>query len=158
WRAEGSAQGSAGNNNGTLQGGATFDFGKVGQAFSLNGTSAYVQFNQHVVPTSGSYSVSLFARQNATQNRYIGVSLQGFSGGPGFYIGHDPNGIIRVSDSWLNTGVAFPSDTLWHLYTVTVDATANQTRLYVDGTLRATLNSAISTTAGGTNTRLGRQF
>src|SRR4029077_7996286 len=30
-------------NNGTLQGGATFAPGKVGQAFSLNGTDAFMQ-------------------------------------------------------------------------------------------------------------------
>ena len=39
-----------------------------------------------------------------------------------------------------------------------VDATANQSRLFRDGILQATLNSAITTTSGGTATRLGRQF
>ncbi len=32
-----------GDNNGALQGGATYASGKVGQAFSLNGTSSYVE-------------------------------------------------------------------------------------------------------------------
>src|SRR5205814_3365437 len=103
-------------------------------------------------------TVSLFARQNATQGGYVELISQGSSGGPGFYIGHNPNGVIRVGDSWQNTGVQFPSDTQWHLFTVTVDASANTTKLYLDGALRATLGSAIVSTTGGTNTRLGRQF
>ncbi len=43
WRGEGDASDSAGTNGGVLQGGAAFDLGEVGQAFSLNGTNAYVQ-------------------------------------------------------------------------------------------------------------------
>ena len=40
---DGNADDISGNgNNGTLQGGATFGLGKVGQAFSFNGTTAYV--------------------------------------------------------------------------------------------------------------------
>jgi hypothetical protein len=42
WRAEGNAQDSVGGNNGTLQGGATFAAGEVGQAFRFNGTTGYV--------------------------------------------------------------------------------------------------------------------
>jgi hypothetical protein len=43
WRGESNALDSVGSNNGTLQGGATFATGEVGQAFNLNGTSAFVQ-------------------------------------------------------------------------------------------------------------------
>src|SRR5262249_48654354 len=44
WRAEGDALDAIGTNHGTLQGGAIFAAGKVGQAFSLNGTGSFVQF------------------------------------------------------------------------------------------------------------------
>jgi pimeloyl-ACP methyl ester carboxylesterase len=54
WTAEGSAKDSSGNtNNGTLQNGATFTTGKVGQAFSFNGNSQYV-----TVPDSPSLTQS----------------------------------------------------------------------------------------------------
>ena len=43
WRAEGDAGDDAGNNNGTLKGGAGFASGRVGQAFGLNGTGSYVE-------------------------------------------------------------------------------------------------------------------
>ena len=52
WAAEGEANDSVGTNNGSLQGGAVYASGEVGQAFSLNGTSAYV-----VVPASPSLNV-----------------------------------------------------------------------------------------------------
>ena len=43
WRAEGDAADSAGGNNGALVNGAAFSTGEAGQAFSFNGTSAYVE-------------------------------------------------------------------------------------------------------------------
>ena len=42
WRAQGNANDFIGGNNGTLQNGATFGAGQVGQAFSLDGTGQYV--------------------------------------------------------------------------------------------------------------------
>jgi hypothetical protein len=43
WTGDGTANDSSGNaNNGTLQNGATFAAGKVGQAFSFNGNSQYI--------------------------------------------------------------------------------------------------------------------
>jgi hypothetical protein len=53
------------------------------------------------------------------------------------------------------TGVPFPSDGLAHHYAVTAGA---DTRLYVDGSLIATFGPITLTGAGGTDTRLGRQF
>jgi hypothetical protein len=52
WAGEDSANDSYGTNNGTLQGGMSFVPGKVGQAFSFNGTNAYV-----AVPASSSLNV-----------------------------------------------------------------------------------------------------
>src|SRR5690349_4825346 len=42
WPAEGTANDSVGNNNGTLQNGAGFAPGIVGQAFTFNGTNQWV--------------------------------------------------------------------------------------------------------------------
>jgi PKD repeat protein len=43
WRGEGNGNDSAGSNNGTLNGGATYAAGRYGQAFSLDGSSGYIQ-------------------------------------------------------------------------------------------------------------------
>src|SRR5262249_11468598 len=100
WKGEGNANDSAGANNGTLQGGAAFTSGVSGQAFSFDGSTGYVQFASHVVPTSGSFSVTLFEKSNSPQSgSFVEWISQGSSGGPGFYIGHNTSGIIRVGDA-----------------------------------------------------------
>src|ERR1700722_7644054 len=43
WRAEGNAVDIVNGNNGTLNGGASFAGGEVGEAFSFDGTSGFVQ-------------------------------------------------------------------------------------------------------------------
>lgn len=145
---------SVGNAHGELFNGASTSNGQL----VLDGINDYVEFDEKIVPTSGSYSVALFAQQNAIQNHFVELISQGYSGGPGFYIGHSFNQTIRVTDVWMPTGTSFPSDGLLHHYAVTVDADAELTQLYVDGNLLATFDAAISTTTVGTNTRLGRQF
>jgi hypothetical protein len=118
----------------------------------------YVQIGQHIVPTSGSYTVAMYARQSAPQSGIVELISQGESFGPGFYVGHDASGIIRASDMWLFTGVPFGAIGVMHHYALTVDATAGESKLYFDGTLAATLGAAIATTTSGSNTRFGRQF
>jgi len=143
-----------GGANGSLMGGASV----VGGKLLLDGVDDYVQLGEHIIPTSGSYTVALFAQQTNPQSGHRELISQGFSTGPGFYIGHDPVGEIRVSDLWLNSGVAFPSDGLRHHFAVSVDADLSTTSLYVDGFLQATFGSAIATTAMGEHTQFGRQF
>lgn len=150
----GNANDSVGSANGTLINGATVS----GGVLHLDGTNDYVQLASHIVPTSGTYSVVLTARETTPVAHYVEMISQGFSGGPGFYIGHDPSEIIRASDSWLFTGVPFPSDGNFHTFDLIVDAVAGNSKLYIDGVLDATLGFAISTTTGGDNTRFGSQF
>src|SRR5579862_3101244 len=153
---QGNATDLIGSANGTLMNGSTATSGVLG----LNG-SQYVQFGSDIVPTSGSYSVFLFAQETAPTTGFVEFISQGFSSGPGFYIGHNnpaSGQIIRASDSWQNTSVLFPTNGLWNSYALVVDSSVTKSFLYVDGVLAATLNSAISTTTGGDNTRLGRQF
>jgi hypothetical protein len=153
----GNVSDTVGSANGTLQGGATAS----GGVLSLDGTDDYVQFGSHIVPTSGSYSVTLFATRNANAplNTLFELISQG-SSGPGFFIGRNADGTIRASDAWVNTGVAFPTDTARHHFALTVDATVGPgtSVLYVDGVQRATLANAITSTNLGTDTRFGRQF
>ena len=101
---------------------------------------------------------ALFAFEAQPTANYVELISQGFSTGPGFYIGHDPGGNIRVTDSWMNTGDPFPSDGTFHHFAMVVDSSAATSRLYVDGTLVGSVNFAITTTSGGGNTRFGRQF
>jgi RHS repeat-associated protein len=56
WPAEGNALDEAARDDGTLQGGATYAPGMIGQAFSLNGSNSYVMF-----PASSNLNVGLGA-------------------------------------------------------------------------------------------------
>jgi TonB family protein len=155
YRFNGNANDSVGSANGALMNGAAATAGVL----TLNGANQYVRFASDIVPTSGSYSVALFAQEPTPVSNFVEFISQGRSGGPGFYIGHTPSPqTIRASDSWTTTRVTLPGDGHWHCYVLVVDATALQSRLFVDGIQRAALASAIATTPTGTNTRLGRQF
>lgn len=129
-----------------------------GGLLHLDGSGDYVEFGTHLVPTSGSFSVALFAQRDSNQSGFTEIISQGFSGGPGFYIGTNPAGQVRVGDQWSTTGLTFGAvGDLVH-YAVVVDSVANSTEFYMDGVLVGTRNFAIAGGAGGSNTRLGRQF
>lgn len=154
WNFTTSATDVVGGAAGTLVGGATVS----GGVLSLDGSSGYVDFSSHLVPTSGDYSILLFARTVGFQSSIAEFISQGFSGGPGFYIGTDGGNGLRATDSWYHpTGATgFNQDGTFHSYALTVSGT--NAFFYLDGVLSGTLGGTISTTAGGTDTRFGAQF
>ena len=105
WPGDGFALDVAGTNNGTLQGGAGYAAGEVGQGFSLNGSSGYVQIpNNHqwafgtnnftielwanFAATSGSRALISFDTGSGTQNKWIfwlngGILQFHINGSPG---------------------------------------------------------------------------
>lgn len=143
-----------GSANGTFIGGA----GVSGGRLVLDGVNDYVQFDQAIVPTSGSYSVALFGLRATKEPWYTEMISQGWSGGPGFYIGSNLEDDIRVSDSWMNTGVPFGAVGKMTHYALTVDEATGVSTLYKNGWMVASVPFAITVGAGGDATRLGRQF
>lgn len=144
---------SAGSANGVLMGDAT----TTGGVLVLDGDGDYVQFASNLVPTNGSYSVSFFASRAVAQTWYTEVISQAYSGG-GFYMGTDPSGYIRAGDGWGATGVSFGAPGMTDHYALTVDAGGSTSKLYVNGTLAASVGYALTSGLGGTYTRFGRQF
>lgn len=148
---QGNTNDQIGTANGTLAGGATAANGLL----TLDGVSGYVQFASPIIPTSGSYSITMFATEPAASSAMAELVSQGQSGG-GFYIGHDQSGNIRLGDSWISTGIAFPSDGLRHHYAFVMDGSANLASFYIDGVLAGT-HAGFYPNAGD-NTRIGAQF
>ena len=70
----------------------------------FNGVNQYAQGPDDVVPATGDYTVSVWAKQQTNQ---AGQYSHIFAQGRDLYLGPDINGIIRLGDSWINTGVAF---------------------------------------------------
>jgi len=67
---------SVGTNHGTLQGGATYTTGKIGSAFSFNGTNAYVKLPNDTFKPTGRFSISFWLKLNtvATQGIFTNCS------------------------------------------------------------------------------------
>jgi len=139
---------SVGTADGTLLGGATVTGGKL----VLDGSNDWVDFSSALIPLSGDFSVQ-FDAQGFPQNN--GLYTEMISQGGGFYIGYDPSHNFRLSDTYLSTGVAFPSDNLTHNYLLTSSASGG-TSLYIDYTLVFSGGAALHPT--NTDTRLGRQY
>jgi|JI102314A1RNA_FD_contig_31_6095624_length_922_multi_4_in_0_out_0_1 hypothetical protein len=142
-----------GSANGVLLGNASVSSGSL----NLDGDGDWVQFDSQLVPSSGSFSVALFGLRTSDLSNYTEMISQG-SSGPGFYIGTDPTGKIRLGDQWPSTGVNFGAVGILTHYALVADASTGSSKLFVDGQLVASLASAINGSSGGTNTRLGRQF
>ncbi len=138
--------------NGSLINGAVVTNG----ALRLDGASAYVEFDEPLIPTSGPFSVAFFARELSPTSDRAEIISQGRWFGPGFYIGYyPPSRTLRVGDEWQDAGVRLPDDRQWHHYALTVDD--QDSRLYIDGLL-ATNTGPIHIATGGNSTRLGRQY
>src|ERR1051325_11276156 len=80
WRGEGNAQDSVRGNHGALRNGASFAAGKVGQAFSRNGTDQYVLISDPV-------PASLQIQNEITLSAWIYVTSYPASGTLGLIIG-----------------------------------------------------------------------
>ncbi len=135
-------------NDGTLQGGATFAPGEVKDAFSLNGTSAYVSAPDAPQINFGTGDLSIDAWVNTagpkTSTDYQAIVDKRVQNPPGTYHGYelflDNNGFLgfQLADG---TAVNYVSTTLpvadgsFHHVAATLDRTNNLLNLYVDGAL-----------------------
>ncbi|MCK5032520.1 MAG: hypothetical protein KAS18_02775, partial [Calditrichia bacterium] len=127
----------------------------INTCLEFDGVDNYVQVNSVVIPPSGNFTVSVWAKDPTVQTGTFEIVSQNAGSGEEFYIGRIVSGNIRAGDDWNDTGVPFPTDGLWHYYTV-VKETLN-THLYVDGVLRASRNDFIVNPAGS-EFRIARQY
>jgi uncharacterized repeat protein (TIGR01451 family) len=149
YRAEGNAVDSVGINNGALVGGATTASGYVGNAFSFNGTTAYI-----TVPDSA----SLHPNQLTIEGWVKFASLSGVQALFSKAVGSAPHDSFVV---WFQSGVLnaitgttsadgnvlstsfSPVIGTWYHVAYTVDGSGNQV-LYVNGTSVASGNTGLT--------------
>ena len=133
---------------------------------NFDGTSNWIQTkNQmgeedHPIPDEGDFSVSVWARANASASGLMEIYSQGKQP-RNIYLGSSgPLGeskYIRAGDSWGNTGVAFPIDDMWHHYVI-IKSSSNA-YLYLDGELAATKGAAIDNpNPEGSGLYIGKQY
>jgi DNA-binding beta-propeller fold protein YncE len=140
WRGEGDASDSAGANNGTLQGGATFTVGEVGQAFSFNPVNGTV-----IVPDSSSLrltnqlTIEAWINTRSTNADHGIVSkVGGVAGNNGYEFALSGNKLVGQFNSpgqgWPSSRImcALPLATgVWHHVAWTYDQSAM--KLYFNG-------------------------
>jgi titin len=147
YKAEGNAVDAVSGYNGTPQGGATYGTGEFGQAFSLNGSSAYVQAPQSSLWGFGTndFAIDLWVNFNSVPSSDIGH--------PGdVFIGEDQGGgttskwFFALGGGVLNFHINNPgvgsgffvqapfSPTLHQWYNLAVTRRAGTFTIYVNGT------------------------
>src|SRR5262249_18572967 len=106
----------------------------VGLALSFDGNTNFVSAGTNVIFPKGTFTFEAWAL--APSNAGPRTLL---SQGPGFSIGIDGGGKIRIGTNW-DTGVSYPFGG-WHHLAVVRDT--NDARLYVDGVLSASKGSVL---------------
>lgn len=71
YKAENNANDSLGGYNGTAQGGLTYSTGKSGNAFTFNGTNAYVSLPDNSMNFTGDFTISLWVYPVSGANQHI---------------------------------------------------------------------------------------
>ena len=149
WPGDDNANDIKGSNNGTLQNGATFAAGKVGQAFSLDGMNDFINFGSpqvlddvfdgvHDFTVSSWYVLqdistyrTLFTKGNVgTGADYSGTltfTYDPYVGGYTFQIYDNGNGLVK---KWSNAD--FPLN-VWLHFTLIYDASLHDAEVYING-------------------------
>ena len=131
--------------------------GPTGKYLSLKSAqSDSLLTDKRYVPESGDFTVSVWAITKSTiGGRWSEIVSQGYSNPRGFYIGFDPQGKIRIGDSWYPTNFSYPTDNGWHNIQVVKSGTTGY--LYLDGILLGSRDN-FANPLGGDNLRIGNQF
>ena len=148
YNGESNANDSFGSNNGTPQGGLTYGTGKIGNAFTFNGSNSYVELPNNSLNFTGDFSVSLWLYRQPLAGGMLVSNWYNGSTPYGWYI-YNTNGVIKflVGNGTSSPVCSFNSSVLtsnvWNFVTVT--KTATSAKIYINGVLNtsATLSSSV---------------
>lgn len=157
WSGDGNADDIRDSNEGTLQNGATFAPGKVGQAFNFDGVNDEVRvpyaanLNPTQALTLGAW-VNASSLTNAANGGYLGiVSMSegqraytlGFTGTGGNHVGTAGNVHLEgygLGSAW-RTSAAVISPGQWYHIAGVIEPSTNRFEIYVNGVLQTPVNS-----------------
>lgn len=162
WKAEGNALDSAGSHNGTLEGGASYAPGEVGQAFLLDGVTGCVEIPDTPALDLASFTLEAWVRFDSISGVRVVFAKPVGTGTYDSYTVWLNSGVLNAQacnvngcDPQLTAPAAVAADT-WHHVAYTFDGTAQQQVLYLDG---GQVASSATTLATGYDTQslyLGR--
>ena len=158
WSGEGDGTDSVNDNNGTLIGGASFVPGKVGQAFSFNGTGSFVSIpdSPSLDEFTDSITIELWIKVKylAANSDWVGIVTKGNAGWR--LMSTSGAKTIYFADPGISTdivGTRDINDGQWH-HVAAVYNGANL-YLYVDGTLDVSKSASGSISRGNHPVWLG---
>jgi hypothetical protein len=152
WKAEGDAQDAAGTNHGTLRNGAGFAAGKVGQAFSLDGTDDCIEIPDTPALRPGSVTLETWVAFEATSGLRVILAKPvgaGTSDSYGLWLdfGTLKGAVGDAAGIGPQLGAALaPAPGRWYHLAYTFDDGTDQHALYIDGVQVAT--GAVTKTIG----------
>ena len=144
WRGEGDCLDAVGTNDGTLQNGATFAAGLVGQGFAFDGVNDYVKIPKAAsLDAPNQLTIDFWMNVDATQpigSRVVGLFTSDFYGfeigtaasklGVQFFVSTDNGGHYVSTSDPNSSGAVFPAGE-WHHIAGVYDGAKVQ--LYLDG-------------------------
>ena len=153
WRAESNCLDSVGTNNGALQGSAGYAPGKVGTAFSLDGTNGFISTSANIANPQ-IFTLECWFKTTTTKGGDLigfGNSQTGTSSSGDRIIYMDNAGLLHFGvwngGAVMANSTASYNDGQWHHVAATLSSPG--TALYVDGVLIATNASALASNYSG---------
>jgi len=134
WPGDGHAEDLVGTNHGILMNGATFETGKVNQAFSLDGADDYVRIpNAPELNLGTQFTIDLWFFQRTSSSGELVDKTYGFEDGFAMFGGETLAFVRGQIPPWPCSGITNISLNIWHHAAVTY---ANDTlTFYLDGQL-----------------------
>ena len=128
-------------------------------ALIADGNDSYVEFDQYLIPSTGSVTVAMWVKSEPGQGIHEFIS-QGFNTN-NFFLGRNylETDRFRVGDQWFQTNT--PYDWIcgaWHHVAVVVNRATDRTQLWVDAQLKEERIGAITIPSVGLKTRLCAQY
>ena len=109
-------------------------------AFAFDGLSDHVEVAEGIdLSQQDQFSISVWALLDSGSTWFRRIFSQGVITDY-LSLGKHDNGNVSVGVSWQDTGVPYPSTGEWHHFVVT--RSVSETKLYIDGVLRASLPAA----------------
>jgi hypothetical protein len=155
---DGSGEDVAGDNDATLQGGATFAPGKNGQGVATNGSSQYVDTGAQLLDTNGNYTATAWVKLNKADGGFQTVVSQDGDRDSAFFLqysGQDQRFAMSFPGQRALAPTK-PNPGQWYHLTGVRDAAKGELRLYVDGALVATKSACTLDATSTGNTVIGR--
>lgn len=143
WPGDGNADDIADGNPGALMGGTAFATGKVGQAFSLDGSNDFINVPGISAPTDKTYS--LWVKVDATPGRFN--TLIEF-GGDAPWFGLVKSGAVELFPNNPETPTTISTGVFTHI-AYTSDSGTNKGKIYINGVQNGADGTADTRTTAG---------